>query len=139
MTLVDDSLVTGTPDGPALLGSRCSDCAACTFPRQAGCPRCTGVSMVDTPLARTGSLWTFTIQGFRPKEPYTGPEEFEPFGVGYVELPGQLLVETRLTESDPDALEIGMPMRLELVPFRTRDDGTPVHTFAFAPDREVRA
>lgn len=138
MTLVDDTLITDMPDAPALLGSRCADCAAYTFPRQAGCPRCTGVSMVDTPLARTGSLWTFTIQSFRPKEPYAGPEEFEPFGLGYVELSGQLLVETRLTESDPEALKIGMPMHLELVPFRTVDDGRTVHTFAFAPDREVR-
>ena len=139
MRLVDDALVTDTPDGPALLGGRCSDCAAYTFPRQAGCPRCTGASMVDIPLARHGSLWTFTIQGFRPKDPYTGPKEFEPFGVGYVELPGQLLVETRLTESAPEALEIGMPVHLELVPFRTADDGMPVHTFAFAPGREARA
>ena len=45
--------------------------------------------------------------------PYAGiadPEGFEPFGVGYVELPDQVKVEARLTVSDPSALRIGMGM-----------------------------
>jgi uncharacterized OB-fold protein len=48
--LVDDSLFTDTPQGVALLGSRCVDCAAYTFPRQGGCPRCTGSAMEDVPF-----------------------------------------------------------------------------------------
>ena len=56
-----------------------------------------------------------------------------PFGVGYVELPGEVKVETRLTESDPDVLTLGMEMELMLVPFRTDDDGNEVVTFAFRP------
>lgn len=136
MRTVDDSLFTHTPEGVALLGSRCADCGAHTFPRQGGRPRCTGSSMQDVPLARKGTLWTFTVQGFRPKPPYAGPPEFEPYRVGYVELPGQVIVEARLTENDPDRLRIGMPMELQLVPFRTDEDGTPVLTFAFAPAQE---
>ncbi|MER7435226.1 OB-fold domain-containing protein [Pseudonocardia alni] len=132
MTFVDDGLLTDTPDGPALLGSRCTDCGAHTFPRQTGCPRCSGARMADVPLHRTGTLWTWTVQGFRPKPPYTGTAGHEPYGVGYVELDGQLLVEARLTESDPARLRIGMPMELAIVPFRQADDG-PTHTFAFAP------
>lgn len=128
--LVDPSLVTETDQGPALLGSRCRDCAAHTFPAQGGCPRCTGSDMADVALSRTGTLWSWTTQGFRPKPPYTGSESHEPYAVGYVELPGQLLVETRLVETDPDRLEIGMPVELALVPFRDDADG-PVHTFAF--------
>lgn len=134
--LVDQDLFTGTPDGRALLGSRCADCAAHVFPRQDGCPRCTGGTMEDVPLARRGVLWAFTVQGFRPKPPYTGPEEFAPYGVGYVELPGQVIVEARLTEADPERLRIGMPMVLTWVPFRQEEDGTPVLTYAFAPETQ---
>jgi len=142
---VDDSLFTDTGDGVALLGARCDDCGAYTFPRQDGCPRCTGTAMRDVPLARRGTLWTFTVQGFRPKPPYAGPAEFEPYGVGYVELPGQLIVEARLTENDPARLRIGMPMELVLVPFRTDPDSPAgpdstadpdVLTFAFRPTKE---
>ena len=61
-----------------------------------------------------------TIGGsFAPKAPpYLpgGVEEFEPYGVGYIELPGEVRVEARLTESDPDRLRIGMLMDLTLIP-----------------------
>ncbi len=43
-------------------------------------------------------------------------DEFEPYGVGYVELPGEVRVEARLTEYDPERLRIGMPMELTLIP-----------------------
>ena len=62
-----------------------------------------------------------------------------PFGVGYVELPGEVKVEARLTESDPDVLRLGMEMELVVLPFRTDDDGNEVVTFAFRPVELRRA
>jgi uncharacterized OB-fold protein len=88
-------------------------------------------------LSKRGTLWTFTIQGFMPKPPYkgpeAGPENFKPYGVGYVELPGEIIVETRLTESDPEKLKIGMEMEMVIVPFREDEDGNEIMTFAFKP------
>ncbi len=87
-------------------------------------------------LARRGQLWAWTTQHFPPPSPpYSGPTgaDFVPFGVGYVELPGEVRVETRLTESDPDGLRPGMEMELVLVPFRTDDEGNELVTFAFRP------
>ena len=43
------------------------------------------------------------------------------------------MVEARLTEPDPARLTIGQQMRLVIVPYATRADGTEVMTFAFAP------
>jgi hypothetical protein len=43
------------------------------------------------------------------------------------------MVEARLTESDPARLAIGQPMRLAIVPYAVRPDGTQVLTFAFSP------
>ncbi|PXY36808.1 DNA-binding protein [Prauserella flavalba] len=133
MRTVDDSLFIETAEGVALRGSRCADCGAYTFPYQGGCPRCTGDSMIEVPLSRTGTLWSWTVQGFRPKPPYTGTADS--YGVGYVELPGELIVEARLTEADPERLRIGMPVELVLVPFRTDESGVDVHTFAFGEAR----
>lgn len=102
--------------------------------------------MEKVALARRGTLWTWTIQGFPPKAPpYAGesdPARFEPFGVGYVELPGQLRVEARLTEHEPSLLRIGMEMELVLVPLGDDGDGRQVMTYAFAPvpgDRDKEA
>ena len=52
---------------------------------------------------------------------------------GYVELPGQLRVEARLTVSNPDELVIGMPMELVVDPLCIDDEGDQVVTYAFAP------
>jgi uncharacterized OB-fold protein len=107
-----------------------------TFPTQGSCPRCASTAMEEQLLERRGRLWAFTTQAFPPPSPpYSGPQghDFEPFGIGYVELPGQVKVETRLTESDANALEHGMEMELVIVPFRTDDNGDEVVTFAFRP------
>ncbi len=79
------------------------------------------------------------MQRFRPKEPYAGPESFEPYGVGYVELPDGVIVESRLTTAEPDQLEIGVAMELVIEPFGTTRNGERTVTFAFRPvsDRSV--
>ncbi|NDE59577.1 MAG: DNA-binding protein, partial [Acidimicrobiia bacterium] len=61
------------------------------------------------------------------------PKTFKAFGVGYVELPGELKIESRLTEADPEKLKIGMEMELVIVPLSTDANGNEVVTFAFAP------
>jgi uncharacterized OB-fold protein len=127
---VADGLFTWPADQPRLIGSRCRGCGAVTFPAQRSCPRCTSVDVEERLLERTGTLYTWTVQGFRPKPPYAGPEDFEPYGVGYVELPGEVRVEARLTVADPDRLRIDMPVELVIVPF-----GDKV-TYAFAPREE---
>ncbi len=121
---------------PVLLGTRCTNCDNHMFPRQTGCPRCLFNEQEDVELATRGTLWTWTVQAFAPKAPpYLGPvgEDFEPYGVGYVELPGQLRVEGRLTISDPEQLKIGMEMELVLDPLSLDEDGNQVVTYAFAP------
>jgi uncharacterized OB-fold protein len=106
------------------------------FPVQSGCPRCTGQQTEPVELGRRGTLWTWTVQGFPPKAPpFRGftDERFQPFGVGYIELPGEVKVEARLTESDPAKLHIGMEMEMVMVPLTIDDDGNEVVTFAFQP------
>ena len=57
--------------------------ATSRLPSQASCPRCTGTDVSERLLAREGTLWTWTVQGFRPKSPpYAGPAEFEPYPSG---------------------------------------------------------
>jgi uncharacterized OB-fold protein len=131
---IAEGLFTWPAAEPQLIGSACTNCGVITFPAQASCPKCTGEDVEARLLSRRGVLWTWTIQGFRPKSPpYTGADPFVPYGVGYVELPGEVRVETRLTTNDPDELRIGREMELTIVPFRTEPDGTEVVTFAFRP------
>ena len=126
------------PDEPRLMGSRCAVCGTTTFPSQQSCPRCTGTDVRVVPLATSGRLWTWTIQGFEPKPPYLADGPFLPYGVGYVELAtqdgsGTVLVESRLTEADAQRLEIGAELRLTFIPVHRDEAGRQVITFAFAP------
>jgi len=40
-------LFTWPADEPQLIGARCEDCGAKTFPAQGYCPRCAGTAMAD--------------------------------------------------------------------------------------------
>ena len=128
------------PDAePQLIGSRCTDCAATTFPAQARCPKCSGASTEQVNLPRRGTVIAWTTQGFPPGAPYKGPtgKNFVPFGVGLVELTDDtgpvLRVEGRLTENDPAKLQYGMDVELTMIPFTTDEDGNEIVTFAFQP------
>jgi uncharacterized OB-fold protein len=131
---VADGLLDGPAEAPELIGSECRRCGVVAFPRQDSCAACTSSDVRERRLGRRGTLWTWTIQCFPPKSPpYAGSaEDFEPFGVGYVELQGELRVEARLTEADPTHLRIGMPMELVLVPA----PGGGGLTYAFRPAEE---
>jgi len=134
--LIDPDVIGGTEQEPRLIGSVCAQCDTVTFPRQRSCPRCTSEDVRPRELATRGELWSWTIQCFAPKAPpYLpgGVEEFEPYGVGYIELRGEVRVEARLAESDPERLRIGLPMELTLIPVPGAADKL---TFAFRPMEE---
>jgi uncharacterized protein len=135
---VADGLFTWPADRPQLIGAQCAACGLVGFPAGPSCERCGGTETTEKLLADRGTLWTFTTQNFRPPSPpYDGAGTagtFQPYAVGYVELPGEVVVEARLTEPDPARLSIGQPVRLVIVPYTVRADGTEVLTFAFAPE-----
>ena len=133
---IAEGLFTWPAEKPALLCSRCQDCGIATFPAAASCMACSGQNVVVEELPGRGTLWTWTVQRFMPKTPYNSGETmetFKPYGVGYLELPGGVRVEGRLTESDPDKLEIGMEMDVVFEPFRTDENGDEVINFFFRP------
>jgi uncharacterized OB-fold protein len=90
------------------------------------------------PLGRHGTLWSYTVQRYRPKSPpYTGPEAFRPWAVGYVELPGETIVEARLEGVALDAIKIGMALELTQVPLDPAA-AEPVLVHAFKPRGPAR-
>jgi uncharacterized OB-fold protein len=100
---------------------------------------CSGQDVSLEELPGRGTLWTWTVQQFMPKTPYNSgetPETFKPYGVGYVELPGGVRVEGRLTESDPARLRIGMSMDVVFDTYRVEDNGDEVVGFFFQPVQE---
>jgi len=137
---VEEGLFTWPSERPQLIGAKCAECTMVRFPAITHCPRCSSPAAEQHLLGDRGTLWTFTTQGFRPPSPpYDGSDTaktFQNYTLGYVLLPGELMVEARLTEPDPARLSIGQPMRMTLVPYTTAEDGAEILTFAFAPEEE---
>ncbi len=110
MRIIDESLFTNE-EPPRLVGGRDRATGRIVFP----CPN--DERFEAYPLNRQGTLWSYTVQRFRPKSPpYEGPEAFEPWALGYVELPGEVIVEARLDGVAFDDIHIGMPLELTQVP-----------------------
>ena len=133
---IAEGLFTWPSSIPALLGSRCKACGIASFPVADSCMACSGQDVEVEELPGRGTLWTWTVQQFMPKTPYKSnetPETFKPYGVGYLELPGGVRVEGRLTENDPQKLHIGMEMEVVFEPYRTEDNGDEVISFFFKP------
>lgn len=135
--LVAEGVFTWPSDEPQLIGSHFPESGVTVFPRANACPKTASRVAEDVLLPRRGTLWSWTIQGFPPKNPpYIGtesPKDFVPYGVGYVQLADEVIVESRLTVNDPAQLQIGMEMELVVVPFTKDADGNDVLTYAFAP------
>lgn len=118
---------------PRLIGGRDRETGRIVFPMPEGHE---GERFEPTPLGRAGTIWSWTVQRFAPKSPpYAGPQPFEPFALAYVELPGEVIVESRLTGVDFDTLACGQPVRLTTIPFATAADGATLTTYAFEPAR----
>lgn len=136
--LIDETLFVEDGGAIRLAGSRCLDCTTVGFPGRPSCARCGSENVRRTALAADGRLWAYTVQRFTPKTPYLGAAATDrPFGVGYVDLGGEVLVESRLV-GDLSRLRPGRRMRLTLDELPGAD-GRPVFTFAFQPDDDSGA
>ena len=136
MTLISDDIFYSDTGNPALLGGRSKLTGEYKFPFPLSSER---ENYERVPLKREGRLWTFTTQRFPPSRPYiriTDPEQFKPFALGYVELEGQVIVETLIEIDDFDDLKIGMPMTLIKVDYPRGDGSGHYGTYAFTPSEQ---
>lgn len=118
------------PDGPHLLGNRCTVCATYVFPPRATycpSPTCTSDSFELVPLSSTGTVWSYTDNQYQPPPPYVPTADpYQPFAVVAVALEREGMVvmgqaAAGVTIAD---LKVGMPVRLVVEPLFADDDHT---------------
>lgn len=130
---IRDDLFEWGEDGAHLLGSRCRECGEVTFPVNPFCPQCCKATTGNIRLSRFGSLYSFTVQRFRPPPPYRGADPFVPYCVGMVELPEGVRITSVLEGSDPAGLRVGMKVELLITTFFEDDEGNDVLAYKFKP------
>jgi hypothetical protein len=106
-------------DEPRLIGRRDPESGSYFFPKDVSVSCAPGfdhVELEDVELSRTGKLWSYTTNHYKPPEPYVLPDPFEPYTVAAVELTEErMVVLGQLAPGvDPEGLEVGMQMELVL-------------------------
>jgi uncharacterized OB-fold protein len=94
-----------------LMGSRCKECGATSFPPRADCDRCMSGDFEFYELSGKGTLHTFTKIVAAP----TGFEDVAPYIVGVVDLDDGGKAVAWFGESIPEE-EIDIGMEIQIVP-----------------------
>ena len=101
-----------------LLGTRCTSCSSYFFPKESFyCrnPRCDGSEFEEVPLSRTGRIWSFTNNCYKPPAPYMSPEPFEPYAIAAVELAEEKMVVLGQLASGVKIEDVEVGQEVELV------------------------
>jgi uncharacterized OB-fold protein len=138
---VIEGLFAETPDGPRLLGSRCSACGTPYFPRSAHCHAagCAGGRVEDAAFGPRGTLWSWAVQCYPPPPPARYDEPYEPYALGLVDLAEGLRVLARLELSEGARLRAGLPVELVLAPLCRHPERGELVTWKFRPRAGGRA
>jgi uncharacterized protein len=117
---------TGGARGELLI-TRCKSCAHWIHPPLPRCPACRSTEVAPTPVSGRARVHTFTVN----RHPWF-PGQQVPYVLAIVELVEQagLRLTTRLVEISPEAVLVGMPVRVQFeqvedvwLPLFRRDDG----------------
>ena len=129
---VREGLITGKEgdiNDIQLLGSKCGKCDEVSIGTSSICMNCGSDQMRGMQLSSNGKLWSYTVIRHKPPGEYLGPDPFEPFALGLVELPDGVRIMAPI-DGEPGALAIGA--KLELKPWILQsDDGQAYRAFRF--------
>lgn len=127
-------LFEGEGAGTRLIGTRCASCGALYFPQTLSCrnPDCREKAVGPERLPQQGVLYSVTVQRYRPP-PLFRMDDWAPYALGLVDLGEGLRVMGMLIGFDPEALAIGLPVRLTTGMLYADEEGAPVFTYMFAP------
>lgn len=121
-----DYLVLG--DRPHLVAHECSACGARYFDRRNACASCGGTTFGTAEIATEGTLRTFTIVTF------AAPGIPTPYVAGVVDCAGTSVRANIVNvEPTPEAVTLGMPVRLATFPIGADSEGTEAIGFGFEP------
>lgn len=98
-----------TPQRYRLEAGRCAKCGAVSYPPRRVCAECKGRTFETIVLPGEGKVVTFTVIHVAP----TAFTDQAPYAVAIVELTNSVRITVQLVDCDPNAIEIGMPVRLE--------------------------
>ena len=112
-----------------LMGARCRSCGRLLVPPRPVCPSCYGTEMEWVELKGEGTVESFTVI-------HVAPPQFQaevPYVVAIVKLDEGVKLPGRLVGVEPSDVEVGMRVRVELVPEAGGEGWPGWPTYRFRP------
>ena len=106
------------PSIPALLGTRCAECATVFFPAERSwCrnPRCSSSMFEELALSTRGTIWSFTDAQYAPPAPYVAADPYVPFAIVAVELAEEGIVVLGQAADGTTVADLAVGAAVELV------------------------
>jgi uncharacterized protein len=91
---------------------RCTDCGVVIWYPRSICPECSGTALELFEAVGTGTIYSYTVN-YRGSGAY---RDYSPYVLAYVELDEGPRLMTNIIGTDPDAVRIGMPVRVVFTP-----------------------
>ena len=109
---------------PHLMGGRCKNCGASSFPRCDVCTSCLSEDIEAVILGDEGTLYSFSIVHQAPRGWST------PYALGYVDLSNEIRVLAHL-DIPAASIAIDMPVKLAVGIVGASDTGMPMYSYTF--------
>ncbi|HKH88962.1 MAG TPA: zinc ribbon domain-containing protein [Acidimicrobiales bacterium] len=126
-----------TGPAPALLGTRCDECATVFFPPATGLcrnPGCRGRNLEVVELSRSGTVWSCTDARYQPPPPFIAAEPYEPFAIAAVQLVAEQLVVLGQVAAGYGVEDLSVGTEVELVIETLHEiDGVPQLVWRWKP------
>ena len=122
--------------GLRLAGSRCAECGVALWGVRRRCENCSSQQMRDAAYARSGSVYTFTVQRYAPPKPHALPEPWSPRPVAWVDLDEQGPRILAPVHCGPEDMAIGMRVRLVCEVAFVDAEGREVVACHFVPEQQ---
>lgn len=120
----------GRGDPAYLIGSRCSLCGYCCFPKKTICTRCRRDNcMEEIQIGVRGKLDSFAVMQVGT------PDLPAPYIIGYVKVSEGPLIFSMITGCEPreDALELGEEMELVIEKIKEDENGDDIIGWKYEP------
>ncbi len=113
-----------------LVGGKCEKCGSVMFPRRPVCLECGGEEVAEQGFSGRGEVYSHSTMYKVP----LGFEQDIPCAVALVRLEEGPLVTAQITDTEPEAVEIGMPVECVLRQWHQHGpDGDIVYGYKFRP------
>jgi uncharacterized OB-fold protein len=113
-------------DKPHLIGRRCQSCGTYYFPKLISyCknPNCDSEQFDEVELSRSGKIWSYTNNCYKPPAPFVASDPFEPYAIAAVELEEEQMIILGQVATGFDVSQLKVGQQAELVLETLHEDG----------------